>query len=100
MVSSVLGGACVAFACLVIGLLRGGASRTPKPIWARGEWIESTVAVGIVTVLAIGISLVIGAASSGLMAVLVGLSVAVVGSAAAVAIAIRRAATRVREKAA
>jgi len=99
MVYSIIGGACIAAACLVIALLRGGASRTPKPIWAKGEWSESTLAIGIVSLLALGVSMVINAAQSGLTAVLIGLAVGVVGSILAVIIGVRRAA-RMRSRSA
>jgi len=94
MISSLIGGACVAISCLVIALLRGGASRTPKPFWAKGEWSESTLAIGIVSLLALGVSMLINAVENGLAAVLVGIAVAVVGSIGAVVIAMRRAARR------
>ena len=90
MILSLGGGACIALAPLLIALLRGTASREPKPFWARRESTESTVAIGIVAILAIGISMMVTAAGSGLVSVLLGLAVAVGGSILAVVIGGRR----------
>jgi hypothetical protein len=70
--------------------MRGGADREPKPLWARGEAIESMVAVGLVCMIAIGFALVLSTISGGWLAPLVGLAVAIGGSVLAVVMAPRR----------
>ncbi|HEY7607924.1 MAG TPA: hypothetical protein VIF14_01745 [Alphaproteobacteria bacterium] len=90
MISSLIGGAGVAIGCLIIAWLRVGASRVPQPFWARGEASESTLAVGIVCMLASGLAMIVSAVGSGLVAVLVGLAVAVGGSVLAIVIGARR----------
>lgn len=90
MISALIGGALVALAFLSIALLRGGAAREPKPFWARGEAIESMVAVGLVCMLALGSSMVVSAVSSGWFALALGLAVAIVGSIGAILLAARR----------
>jgi hypothetical protein len=46
-------------AALFISLLRGRAARQPKPVWARTEAVESLVAVGLVTMIALGSALIV-----------------------------------------
>ena len=84
MLTSLIGGALVALAFLLISVLRGSGARTTKRGGARSEVIESMVAVTIVCLLALGLSLVISSVRSGWIALLLGLAVAVVGSILAV----------------
>lgn len=90
MISSLIGGGLVALTILSIALLRGGAAREPKPLWARGEAIESMVAVSLVFTLALGIAMVLSSARSGWIAPAAGLAVAAAGSIAAILFGTRR----------
>jgi hypothetical protein len=89
MITSLIGGALVAVAFVAIALMRGGAAREPKPIWARGEAIESLAAVFLVTMIALGFALVVSSVGTGWIAPLLGLAIAVVGSVVAAMLAPR-----------
>ncbi len=90
MITSIIGGGLVAGGFLLIAILRGGGQREPKPFWARSEGIESMVAVGIVTMLALGFALIVSAAGKGWLAPVIGLGLAFGGCVLAVMIGPRR----------
>lgn len=92
MVLSLIGGALVALAFMFISALRGAASREPRPFWARGEAVESIVAVALVSMIALGLALVVSAARSGWIPPVLGLAVAFAGMIVAIMLA-RRGAT-------
>lgn len=89
MVGSLIGGGLVAFAFLAIAAMRGGAAREPKPLWARGEGIESLVAVVLVCMIALGVALVISSVGGGWIPLSLGLAVGLVGGVVAVILAPR-----------
>ncbi len=85
MLSSIIGGAIVAAACLLVALLRRSGQRRPKPLWMRKEAIESWVGIGLVAMIALGFAMIVkSVADGGIVALLVGAAVAVAGTIAAV----------------
>lgn len=90
MVLSLIGGALVGLAFVFIAALRGGAAREPKPFWARSEAVESTVAVFLVSMIALGLALVVSSVKGGWIPLVLGLAVAVAGLIVAIMMAPRR----------
>lgn len=81
MLNSAIGGACVALFVLLLVLLRRVARREPKPGWLGSEMIESSLACGLVALLAVGFSLVLmSVATGGLADLAVGFGVPVIAS--------------------
>jgi hypothetical protein len=89
MIMSLIGGGLIALAFMAIAALRGAAAREPRPIWARSEMMESMVAIVLVCLIALGVSLIVSSARGGWIAPLLGLAVAVVGTAVAILLAQR-----------
>lgn len=64
MISALIGGVLVALAFAFVILLKRRAEREPRPAWLRIEAIESLVAIGIVSMVALGGAMVIGTAGN------------------------------------
>jgi hypothetical protein len=85
MITSLIGGTLVALAVLLISHLKRAMQRAPRPLWARGEMLESTLAVGLVCMLALGFALIVSATSrGGWLAFAAGAAVAIAGTAGAI----------------
>jgi len=81
MLGSAIGGACVALVVVSLSLLVRSARREPKPRWLGNEFVEGSIACGLVALLAVGFALVlISATKGGLADLAVGVGVPVIGS--------------------
>ena len=80
MLSSLIGGVIIAAVCILISLLKRSAQRVPAPLWARTEALESSVAIGLVALLALGFSFVASSMKAGWVAPALGVAVALVGA--------------------
>ncbi|NJM92243.1 MAG: hypothetical protein HC861_06075, partial [Rhodospirillaceae bacterium] len=90
-----IGGALVGLAFVFIAALRGGATREPRPFWARSETLESLIAVFMVSMIALGFALVVSSVKSGWVPLALGLAVAIAGMIVAIVLAPRRAAAEI-----
>lgn len=84
MLQALIGGAALAAALLILGVLKRHANRGNESRWMKSDAVQSIVAVGLVTLIALGSSMIVATIGSGWPAPSLGLAVALSGFAVAV----------------